>query len=275
VSFVCSPDGQRAILSAEVGGLATLDFRSGRRTPFYDNRRAKEIFSNIAWTADSKALITSSVTPFGLDNFSLGYLTYPRGLFTRVTHDLDSYGFPSITADGKTIVALRRDSGLEFRSIDLPLPGIGPDPAALRWSEFLGWWNNDTLVGTTTDGSLKLTDVNTGQERTLPKPRGMQFLQPNGCGQQGIGRLRKPQTGSAPHDLVRAPGRLRPTPALARARGHTSRLHAGREVGRVCRQPRAGGNVPGTSQRWTAHEGRRKHSLVRRLLPHPPTRLVR
>jgi DNA-binding winged helix-turn-helix (wHTH) protein/Tol biopolymer transport system component len=178
---VCSPDGQRAALSAEVGGITLLDFKTGQRRPFYESPDSGEIYADLAWKADGSGLLANAITPF---NFypSLVVISYPGAIRTQITHDLDSYQSPGITADDTMIVARQGDAHSQFESFTLPLIAFNPENISFPWSNFLGWRSDDEIVGSTTSGGLKLKNLTTGQETSIQTPNGMKFLQPNGCG---------------------------------------------------------------------------------------------
>jgi DNA-binding winged helix-turn-helix (wHTH) protein/Tol biopolymer transport system component len=181
MTAVCSPDGQRAALSYETGGIAMLDFKTGRRQPFYESPDSGELYSDLAWKADGSGLLADAITPF---NFypSLVSISYPGGARTQITHDLDSYRSPGITSDETMMVARQGDAHTQFESFSLPLVALNPETISFPWSDFLGWRSDDEILGSTTSGWLKLKNLTTGQETALQTQRGMKFLQPNGCG---------------------------------------------------------------------------------------------
>ena len=188
-SAACSPDGQRAALSGEVGGITMLDFKTGRRRPFYDSPIGKEIDVDLSWKADGSGLLTSSITPFN-SYASLVLLTYPGGARTQITRDLNSYSSAGLTEDGRSIVALQRNKNAQFQSFDLPLlamsPAMDADVVQFPWADFLGWRADDQIVGSTATGQLKLKDVATSEEHAVHTSRGAQFLQPSSCGATGL-----------------------------------------------------------------------------------------
>jgi DNA-binding winged helix-turn-helix (wHTH) protein/Tol biopolymer transport system component len=180
-TVVCSPDGQRAALSTEVGGITLLDFKTGERSPFYQSLDSGEIYADLAWKADGSGILANAVTPF---NFypSLVAISYPGAVRTQITHDLDSYRSPGITADDTMIVARQGDAHAQFESFTLPLIALNPETISFPWSDFLGWRSDDEIIGSTTSGGLKLKNLTTSQESSLQTPNSMKFLQPNGCG---------------------------------------------------------------------------------------------
>ena len=186
---VCSPDGERAAISSEVGGITMLDFKTGERRPFYESPQGKEIYLDLSWKADGSGLLTSVFTPFS-PYASLAMIAYPRPVRSQVTTDLNSYSSSGLTEDAHSMLALQRNKNAQFQSFDLPLlavePAVSPDVVQFPWADFLGWRTDAQIVGSTANGGLKLKDVAGGEEHAVQTARGAQFLQPNGCGASGL-----------------------------------------------------------------------------------------
>ena len=180
-SAVCSPDGQRAALASEVGGITILDFKTGERRPFYESPDSTEIYGEVSWKADGSGILADAITPVNFSP-SLIELSYPGGVRTQITHDLNSYRNPGVTADETMIVARQGEPNTQFDSLSLPLIADNPEVISFPWSSFLGWRSDDEIVGSTTLGGMKVKNLGTSQEMSIQTPHGMQFLQPNGCG---------------------------------------------------------------------------------------------
>ena len=136
-TVVCSPDGQRAALSAEVGGITLLDFKTGQRQSLLSVSRLRRNLCGSDMESRRQRLLANAVTPF---NFypSLVAISYPGAVRTQITHDLDSYRSPGITADDTMIVARQGDAHAQFQSFTLPLIALNPETISFPWSDFLG-----------------------------------------------------------------------------------------------------------------------------------------
>ncbi len=189
LSAICSPDGKRVALSSEVGGITILDFKAGQRRSLYESPLGKEVDVDLSWKADGSGLLASAVTPFNTAA-SLVFISYPGAVRTQITNDLISYSSSGFTEDGRGIVALQRNKNAQFQSIDLPLlamqPAMSPEVVQFPWADFLGWRTDDQIVGSTAAGGLKLKDVAASEEHAVHTFRGVQFLQPSGCGDSGL-----------------------------------------------------------------------------------------
>lgn len=177
ISLACAPDGEKAAMSTEAGGIAILDFKTGQSRPFYQSAQGSETYGDLSWRTDGSELIGFGVTPFDFD-FNLLLLSYPQGTRTQVTHEIDSYRNPSITADGKTIVARQIALNAQFESFNLPLLAENPEVNSFPWAQFLGWRDEDRIVGSTVEGGIKTKQIEAGQEGSIQIANGMHFLQP-------------------------------------------------------------------------------------------------
>jgi DNA-binding winged helix-turn-helix (wHTH) protein/Tol biopolymer transport system component len=184
-SVACSPDGQRAAIASEVGGITMLDFKTGQRRPYYQSPESAEIYGELSWKSDGSGLVAFAVSPFDSDR-SLLAISYPAAVRTQITHDLNSYRSPGVTADGSMMVARQTDANTQFESHSLPLLADNPEVVSFPWSTFLGWRSDDEIVGSTTAGGLKLKNLTTSQETSIQTAHGMKFVQPNGCGSSSL-----------------------------------------------------------------------------------------
>jgi DNA-binding winged helix-turn-helix (wHTH) protein/Tol biopolymer transport system component len=202
IASACSPDGQRAALASEVGGITVLDFKTGQRRPFYQSSDSGEIYADLSWKADGSGLLAVALTPFNFDRFLIT-ISYPGAVRIPITHDLDAYSSPGITSDETTIIARQGDAHTQFESFTLPLIALNPETVSFPWSDFLGWRSDDEIIGSTTSGGLKLKNLTTSQETFIQTPNGMKFLQPNGCGPSSL-----VATGGHPSDKTLAVWRM-------------------------------------------------------------------
>jgi DNA-binding winged helix-turn-helix (wHTH) protein/Tol biopolymer transport system component len=177
----CAPDGEKAAISTEVGGISILDFKTGERKPFYQSAQGNEIYEGLMWRSDGSELIGTAITPFDFYP-SVFSVSYPQAERTLITHDIDSYGSPGITAGGETIVARQGNMNAQFQSFNLPLLAVNPEVSSFPWTDFLGWTGDDKIVGSAAEGGIKKKDVEDGRENVIQMPDGVRFLQPNGCG---------------------------------------------------------------------------------------------
>jgi serine/threonine protein kinase len=110
-----SPDGKLIAVptltrgATYAGGMAVVDVATGNETPIPLAEEKLLRISQLAWVNNGKGLI---YTPYAADmgqRYQIRYAAYPSGEIQNVTNDLSSYEDFSLTADGQTMVAVRRE----------------------------------------------------------------------------------------------------------------------------------------------------------------------
>lgn len=110
-----SPDGK--LISAPTltrgaqwaGGIAVIDVQTGVETPIPLKAEKLLRISQVAWVDDGTGLIYLNYSADMGQRYQLRYASYPGGEVQNVTNDLSSYEDFSLTADGKTMVAVQRE----------------------------------------------------------------------------------------------------------------------------------------------------------------------
>ncbi|HET9402087.1 MAG TPA: hypothetical protein VFO34_14160, partial [Candidatus Acidoferrales bacterium] len=155
-----SPDGKKiAVRVLEKAGSARaqvviVDPNSGKETAV--PAEAAEYSSSEAWMPDSENLIVSRRVPDSVArNDQLYLLSATTGQFMRITNDLNRYGDPSITADGKTMLVLNFAPRSSLYSLtagkdqtlgaEQPLPVMNGDA---QGHGGLAWTNTGQLIYT-------------------------------------------------------------------------------------------------------------------------------
>jgi serine/threonine protein kinase/Tol biopolymer transport system component len=107
---VWSPDGKTILIPVTQpdrdahGGFLAVDVATGKdqivaATP-------ARVYYDPAWLPDGKALIVPAASvESGFLKTQLGYLSYPAGEFRALTTDTNDYLHPSVSADGRMVVA--------------------------------------------------------------------------------------------------------------------------------------------------------------------------
>ncbi|HKO23069.1 MAG TPA: protein kinase [Candidatus Eisenbacteria bacterium] len=113
-----SPDGKQiAILETRGGvplGASVVTYRvsDGRREPI--GRSALPQTFDLAWMPDGRSLVLSGTDPSTQTELQLWRMDYPDGHLTRLTNDSDAYAALSVSADGRTIAAVRARQQLDL-----------------------------------------------------------------------------------------------------------------------------------------------------------------
>ena len=111
-----SPDGKRVAISTLISNSKSLsqirffDFARGSVEPFVAS--ADKIILGNAWTPDGRGIFVNYV-PRG-EHLSIqaqiGLFSYPDGAFRPVTNDLTDHNSLSLSADGRTLAAVRKET---------------------------------------------------------------------------------------------------------------------------------------------------------------------
>jgi eukaryotic-like serine/threonine-protein kinase len=125
-----SPDGKRVAISTLTSNSKSLsqirffDFARGGIQPFV--APADKIILGNAWAPDGRGIFVNYV-PRG-EHLSIqaqiGLFSYPDGAFSPVTNDLTDHNSLSLSADGRTLAAVRKETSTQI--ILMPSSGAGP-----------------------------------------------------------------------------------------------------------------------------------------------------
>jgi Tol biopolymer transport system component len=81
-----------------------------------------KVFRNPVWMPNGSGLLVSEFGNVGALNSQLGIVSYPKGDYRRLTTDTNSYFFPSIAADGRTIAANQSQSRYQIEVASVAQP---------------------------------------------------------------------------------------------------------------------------------------------------------
>lgn len=164
-----SPDGKTIVIPLvqptreDLGGYLAVEAATGKEQVLAIN--ATHLLKESAWMPDGKALIVSATSIDSLKT-QLGYLTYPGGEFRALTVDANDYEHPSVSADGKMIVARQGQIRQQFQVS--AADGAEAKPVALSSQlEILGWaWLADGRLVFAQGGDIRAVNPG-GSEAVL------------------------------------------------------------------------------------------------------------
>src|SRR5271168_980109 len=165
-----SPDGKTIVITVSqlaqgvTGALLVVDVATGQiQTKSLSTSR---IFRNPAWMPDGTGLLISEFGNAGILNAQLGIVSYPKGEYRSLTNDTNSYFFPTIAANGRTIVASQSQSQYRIEVANVAQPDdVHPVPL----SSSSAVWNWDW----TSDGRIVFAQV---PDIRIVKPEGGETL---------------------------------------------------------------------------------------------------
>jgi serine/threonine protein kinase len=165
-----SPDGQTIVITESqlakgvTAAVLSVDVGSGKLQiiPFTTTK----ILRNAVWMPDGSGLLVSEFGNAGALNSQLGIVSYPKGDYRRLTTDTNSYFFPSVAADGRTIAANQSQSKYQIEVANVAQPDdVHPVPL----SSSSAVWNWDW----TADGRIVFIQI---PDIRMVKPEGGETL---------------------------------------------------------------------------------------------------
>jgi serine/threonine protein kinase len=146
-----SPDGKTIVITdSELGqgvtaAVLVVDVATGKQQtkPLATN----QIYRNPVWMPDGSGLLVSEFGDFGVMNAQLGIVSYPDGRYRRITNDTNSYLFPTIAADGHSIVASQSQSMYQIEVANAAQPDdVQPITLAMN-NRVWNWdWTSDGRI---------------------------------------------------------------------------------------------------------------------------------
>ena len=104
-----SPDGKTIVITVSemaegvTAAILAVDVATGKQQIM--PQATNQIYRNPVWMPDGSGLLVSEFGDFGVMNAQLGIVSYPNGGYRRITNDTNSYLFPTVAADGRSIAA--------------------------------------------------------------------------------------------------------------------------------------------------------------------------
>jgi serine/threonine protein kinase len=130
-----SPDGKTIVIPVaqptrdSISGLESIDVETGKhQTGAFS---AERLYYGGVWLPDGSGLVMSTVSQMTSLHGQLTLISYPRGEFRQLTTDTNDYFHPSISNDGRSIVAsqVHRDFQIEVAPASSP-DAMQPVPLA-------------------------------------------------------------------------------------------------------------------------------------------------
>jgi serine/threonine protein kinase len=146
-----SPDGKTIVIAVPqfdkgfTGAFLAVDVATGQQ--HVEAASPAHVYRFPAWMPDGKSLLVSEYSALATLNIQLGLVSYPDGQYRRLTTDTNAYLYPSVAADGRTLVASQIQSKYEIEIANLSRPDdLHPLPLSSR-STFWNWdWTGDGRI---------------------------------------------------------------------------------------------------------------------------------
>ena len=180
-----SPDGKRIVANMSRAGNALMavvavDAASGQRSVFFTSN--ERLFQSPAWLPDGTGLLglaleeSSSYT-----RPQIGFVSYPKGQFSQITRDVNTYSGISVANTGRVMVTIQNESRWNL----MVAPAAGPSAQARSIASVVSdtnfTWTRDNQTISDQRNALYLTDPVSGSETVIPGMAGP-VGNPSACG---------------------------------------------------------------------------------------------
>jgi Tol biopolymer transport system component len=146
-----SPDGKTIVIPVPQldqsfnTALLAVDVDTGKE--HVEAAPASRVYHYPAWMPDGKSLLVSDFSAIAALNIQLGMISYPDGQYRRLTTDTNEYLYPSVAADGRTIVASQIQEKFQIQIANLPqFDDVHPVPLSSRSTVWSWDWTDDGRI---------------------------------------------------------------------------------------------------------------------------------
>jgi Tol biopolymer transport system component len=166
-----SPDGKTIVVPVAQptqdasSGLLAVDVASGKQR--VEALSADKVFFGAVWLPDGSGLVISTKSQMTSLHGQLSLISYPKGEFRQLTTDTNDYFHPSVSADGRSIVAsqIRGQFQIEVAPANSP-DGVQPVPLASHRDVWRWDWAADGRLVIPQTPDIRLVNP-TGGETVL------------------------------------------------------------------------------------------------------------
>ncbi len=167
-----SPDGKTIVcqmLDVTDGfiRLLAIDTSSGQRKPFFSTN--ERIFDKLSWMPDgSGVLLLGKEQSSNFTRTQIGFISYPKGVYSPVTRDTHSYSDLSVSSSGHILAAVQNEYrwNLQVMPAGSPAAQVSQVTSAEADTNFT-WTPQNQLVSDQMN-VLNLIDPATGSKTVIP-----------------------------------------------------------------------------------------------------------
>jgi Tol biopolymer transport system component len=147
--------------------LVALDAVSGQRAAFFSSN--ERILDKPSWLPDGSGVL--GLVREQSNNFTrsqIGFVSYPKGLYSPVTRDTNSYSDLSLAGDGHVLATIQNES--RWNLLVMPTGGTADQAKQLTSSgaDTNITWTQDNKLISDQDNALRLIDPYTNSKTVIP-----------------------------------------------------------------------------------------------------------
>jgi eukaryotic-like serine/threonine-protein kinase len=182
-----SPDGKTIIIPIvqpspdTLGALLAVDVATGKTQTIAANPDS-EFYSPVWMPKGTSLIVPTAMAGSGHLNAQLAYLDYPGGQIRQLTTDTNDYVQPSVSADGKSVVATQDRIDLTLMVAPAQSPDQTQNVPLSSQQPFWGWnWTFDGRLVMPQGGDVRLVGITGGETLLLSDPKHL-VNQAEACG---------------------------------------------------------------------------------------------
>jgi eukaryotic-like serine/threonine-protein kinase len=164
-----SPDGKTIVLPVvqptdkDLSAYMTVDVATGKSGLV--GASSDKLFYEPSWFPDGSAILTSVTgSDTGFMRRQIGMISYPGGTFRQLTNDTTYYSHVSLSADGKTIVAIQSNPRYEMQIASLATPDAVRKVNFSSNVSYFGWgWSEGGRLLVAQGPDIRQVDPNGGE----------------------------------------------------------------------------------------------------------------
>ncbi|MFZ0197705.1 MAG: protein kinase [Candidatus Sulfotelmatobacter sp.] len=182
-----SPDGKMIVCQMlDVANglirLVAIDTTSGERKPFFSTN--ERIFDKPTWLPDgSGVLVLGKEQSSNFTRTQIGFVSYPKGIYSPITRDTHSYSDLSVSSSGHILATVQNEYRWNLQVMPAGAPGAQARSVTSAEADTNFTWTPQNQLISDQSNLLRLIDPATGNKTVIPGQA--VSSDPSACGEDG------------------------------------------------------------------------------------------
>jgi Tol biopolymer transport system component len=182
-----SPDGKMIVCQMlDVANglirLVAIDTASGERKPFFSTNQ--RIFDKPTWLPDgSGVLVLGKEQSSNFTRRQIGFVSYPKGIYSPVTRDTHSYSDLSVSSSGHILATVQNEYRWNLQVMPAGAPAAQARSVTSAEADTNFTWTPQNQLISDQSNLLRLIDPATGNKTVIPGQA--VSSEPSACGEDG------------------------------------------------------------------------------------------
>ncbi len=147
--------------------LVAIDTSSGQRKPFFSTN--ERIFDKLSWMPDgSGVLLLGKEQSSNFTRTQIGFISYPKGVYSPVTRDTHSYSDLSVSGSGHILAAVQNEYRWNLQVMPAGAPAAQARSVTSAEADTNFTWTPQNQLISDQSNLLRLIDPATGNKTVIP-----------------------------------------------------------------------------------------------------------